>query len=115
MIHYGSSKDEFLTYLSISDDLPTRYVLCCTEKFSIIESNVDVCNIILAASLHLVGNIIDPKTNKIDEDFRYCNKFDVFQRVKFSPGLRNCLDLDFPPGLLRMAVTKIEGEGRHSF
>eukprot|EP01083_Nonionella_stella_P278013 945314_1 len=72
------------------EDVPAKN----TQRFSITESKVDVCNIIPAASLSLVGNIIDPKTNEIDEDIRYCTKYDVFSRIKFSPGLSNCLDAE---------------------
>lgn len=68
------------------DDVPAEG----SNKFSITEYNVDVCNLIPAASLNLFGNVIDPKTNKIHEYFNDCTKITEIQSIEFRPTLSYC-------------------------
>jgi len=88
---WSSAKIRWQKVQNNKDYFSTEFPFRRRQRFSVTESNVDVCNGIPAASLSLVGYVIDRNTNKINEDFRYCNKYNVFQRVNFPPSHPHCL------------------------
>ncbi len=53
------------------------------ETFSHVREKVNVCKVLPSATLNLRANVLDPKTNKKDPDFRFCFIFDSWKAVKF--------------------------------